>query len=144
LIFCSSACFGIHHRSNKTSEQKKAEKAVYDKAYRQENLAVITAKKAAYHKATYDPAEARIKRKERMPRHVQYCRSPAYRAYKQHYDCVYRAKRQFGVFWESALILHQLETEINERSDFTDRAIQKNTLNKRQTRKREYESSINS
>lgn len=82
FIFCSSECFGIHHRSNKTSEQKKAEKAVYDKAYRQENLADITAKKAAYHKATYDPAEARIKRKKIMPRHVQYCRSPAYRAYK--------------------------------------------------------------
>lgn len=54
LIFCSSVCFGIHHRSNKTSEQKKAEKAVYDKAYRKENLADITAKKAAYHKATMD------------------------------------------------------------------------------------------
>ena len=54
----------------------------------------------------------------------------------------YRAKKEYGEFWESALIINQLEKEIAERSDFTELAIQKGTLNKRQTRKRNYEQSI--
>ncbi|MEN8282583.1 hypothetical protein [Acinetobacter gerneri] len=142
IIFCSMKCSGLHRRSGKTQEQKKHEKAEYDHKYRERNKAVLKVKKAEYFRKTYDPLKAKQQRKLTMPRHVEYCKSTKYKAYKQKYDMQYRAKKEYGEFWESALIINQLEKEIAERSDFTELAIQKGTLNKRQTRKRNYEQSI--
>ena len=142
-LFCSRTCSGIHRRSLKTDEQKKIEKAEYDRQYRLKNLESLKIKKAEYFQKTYDPVTAKAKRKQRMHRHVEYCRTPKYRAYKQKYDQIYRAKKQYGEFYESALLLNELETEVTERLDFTERAALKGTLNKRQTRKRNYEQSIN-
>lgn len=141
-LFCSMECSGLGRRSNKSVEQKKIEKAEYDREYRELNRADLKAKKAEYFQRTYDPIKAKHQRKLTMNRHVEYCRSSKYRAYKQQYDMKYRAKKEYGEFWESALIINQLENEIAERSDFTELAIQKGTLNKRQTRKRNYEQSI--
>ena len=143
-LFCSKTCSGIHRRSLKTTEQKKYEKAEYDRKYRLENKESIKAKKAEYFSRTYDPVAAKEKRKEKKHRHAEYCRSPRYKAYKKKYDQIYRAKKEYGEFWESAVLLNDLEQEIYSRADFTERATLKGTLNKRQTRKRNYEQSINS
>ncbi|MDH0837114.1 hypothetical protein N5D02_16930, partial [Acinetobacter johnsonii] len=91
-LFCSRTCSGIHRRSLKTDEQKKIEKAEYDRQYRLKNLESLKIKKAEYFQRTYDPVTAKAKRKQRMHRHVEYCRTPKYRAYKQKYDQIYRAK----------------------------------------------------
>ena len=142
IIFCSMDCKGLHYRSGKSIEQKKQEKAEYDKQYREKNSDQLKAKKAAYFKKTYDPEKAKEHRKLIMPRHVEYCRQPKYKEYKRQYDQQYRAKKQYGDFWEAALALNQLEQEVNERADYTERAAQKCTTNKCQTRKRDYEQSI--
>lgn len=141
LIFCSRKCFGLHHQLNKTVEQKKMEKSEYDRRYRAENSESIKVKKADYFQRTYDPKQARIKRKETMPRHVEYCRQPEYKAYKQKYDQQYRARKIYGEFWQCSIILHRLEIEVRSQLDFTERATLKGTLNKSQKRKREYEQS---
>ncbi len=44
-LFCSKTCSGIHRRSLKTTEQKKSEKAEYDRKYRLENKESIKAKR---------------------------------------------------------------------------------------------------
>ena len=139
-----SAIIGRAESPNLPEEcKKKIEKAEYDRQYRLKNLESLKIKKAEYFQRTYDPVTAKAKRKQRMHRHVEYCRTPKYRAYKQKYDQIYRAKKQYGEFYESALLLNELETEVTERLDFTERAALKGTLNKRQTRKRNYEQSIN-
>lgn len=142
LIFCSRTCSGLNHRSNKSKAQKIVEKAEYDKEYRAKNLESIKVKKAQYFKKTYDPEQAAIERKKNMHKHVEYCRQPRYKAYKQKYDQCYRAKKYYGEFWECALVLNRLEIEVRSQADFTERATQKGTLNKAQNRKREYEQSI--
>lgn len=142
VIFCNKTCVGLNRRSNKTLEQKKQEKAEYDKEYRSKNLETIKVKKAEYFQRTYDPEQAAIERKKNMHKHVEYCRQPKYKAYKQKYDQCYRAKKLYGEYWECALVLNRLEIEIHDRSTFTERATLKGTLNKLQNRKRDYERSI--
>ena len=141
-LFCSRVCVGIYKRLHKSTEQKKLEKAEYDRLYRSKNREALKVKKAEYFSRTYNPEQSAIERKKNMHRHVEYCRQPKYKAYKQTYDQCYRAKKLYGEFWECSLVLNRLEIEVRDRSDFTERASLKGTLNKLQNRKRNYEQSI--
>jgi hypothetical protein len=133
--FCSRPCFWEHRKKHKTDSQKKAEKAEYDQRYRATNIASIKAKKAAYFQKTYDPEKARMERKKGMPLHVQYCRQPWYREYKQTYDQNRRSKK-YGAFAESHKLLIQIEKEIGTRMSDYEIRLQNKTLNKNQNRKR--------
>ena len=137
-LYCSLTHAGLSKRKGKTQDQKRKEKQAYDAAYRAKNRAILKAKKAAYHRKTYDPTKARIERKARATRHAEYCRRPEYKRWKSRYDLNYRA-RAFGQFSESYLILSELEREISERMSRYEIYAANGTLNKRQKRKREYE-----
>lgn len=141
-IYCNRACAGLGRRSGKTKAQKVAEKAAYDVGYRARNLASIKAKKAERFKRTYDPAQAAIERKKRMPYHVEYCRRPEYREWKSDYDRKYRADKEYGEFAECFLLVMDIRAEcLNQMSDYEIR-FDKGTLNKRLQRKREYARSL--
>ncbi len=136
-MFCDRKCAGLGRRKGKTKEQRVAEKAEYDRRYREANLAEIKAKKAARFRATYDPEKAAIERNARMPWHVEYCRRPEYKQWKKQYDFDYRA-REFGEFSEAYKFLIQIENEIDNRASRYDVAVAKGTLNKALQRKRFY------
>lgn len=140
-LFCGRVCFGLATRSpiQKTKEQKVAEKRAYDIEYRRKNLAAIKARKRAYFDRTYDPVKAAIERKKIMPRHVEYCRRPEYKAYKSGYDKQYRAKRDFGPFADCFLLLADIEKETRSRMTWEESRAANGILNKRQERQREYE-----
>ncbi len=134
-LFCDKRCAGLKRRKNKTPTQRRAEKSAYDKRYRAANLALIKAKKAAHFKKTYNPDKARIERKNRAPYHAEYCRRPEYKAWKRWYD----AERRAGVYGEFASAyknLLEVEREIRKRITWHDKAIEKGTLNKAQSRRR--------
>lgn len=138
-LYCGKKCAGLGRRTNKSFEQKKAEKRLYDMEYRRKNRALLKAKKAAYFQRTYDPAKAAIERKKRMPKHVEYCRRPEYRAWKREYDRQYRAKKYFGEFWECFLLTQDIRTTVlSIQSDYEIR-LNKDGLGKAQKRKRHYE-----
>lgn len=143
-LFCSKACVGLRHRHGKSSDQLRAEKAEYDRRRRDTLGDTLKAeKRAAYHAAVAaDPVGARAREKEirrqRMPKHVEYCRRPEYRKWKAEYDQKYCARKQFGAFGEAAIILNQLETEIFSRATRTEIARANGTLNKSNERKRDY------
>ena len=141
-LYCDQKCAGLSRRGNKTKAQKVAEKRLYDEAYRARNFATLKAKKALYFQATYDLGKARIERKKRMRQHVEYCRRPEYKAWKSAYDRWYRAVKQYGEYAEAALALGEIEQEIGERMTRTEVYTANGTLNKRLTRRREYESFI--
>lgn len=113
-LFCNRKCAGIARRKGKTKAQIVEAKRVYDARRRIELADRLKAEKAAYHKRTYDPAKAAAVRAKRMPRHVEYCRRPEYRAKKQDYDKQRRLKA-VGEFAECVEILDQLNTEILSR-----------------------------
>ena len=91
----------------------KEEKTAYDREYRKRNRSRIKARKAAYFQRTYDPVQAAIARKWRMPQHVEYCRRPEYRVWKREYDEQRRASR-YGAFAEAWRILKLLRAEIKK------------------------------
>lgn len=135
-LYCDRKCSSLGHRKHLTTEFLKERKRLYDAEYRATNLASITAKKAAYFKANYNPERAAIERKKTMQRHVEYCRQPEYKAWKKEYDRKYRAKKNYGEFWESFLILQEVQVEVEDRMPRYERMLQAGTLNKSQTRKR--------
>lgn len=141
-LYCGRTCMGMARRVERSKAERVARKAAYDAEYRATNAALLKAKKAAYFQATYDPAKAAVERKAKMARHVEYCRSPEYRAWKREYDRVYRAKVDFGPFWEAAVLLLQIEEEVSSRMTRYEVYAANGTINKTQRRKREYENSV--
>lgn len=138
-LFCNKTCFGLSRRAGKSLEQKKEEKRLYDMEYRAKNLELIKQRKADYFKQTYDPVKAAEGRKKRMPQHVEYCRRPEYKVYKQSYDAQYRAKKLYGEYHEAFLLLLQIDREVEARASKYEIGLTNGTINKAQTRRRNYE-----
>lgn len=117
-LYCGKECAGAARRlkNPQTEAERRAAKAKYDHKYRLRNPEELKQKKAAYFQYTYNPEKAKEVRAKRMPLHLEYCRRPEYRAWKREYDKAYRAARDFGEFAEAALMLRNLEQEIEERA----------------------------
>jgi hypothetical protein len=141
-IYCGRECAGIARQKGKTDEQKRQEKKAYDAEYRAKNFERLKAEKAEWNRKTYDPIKAAQYRKRIMPRHVEYCRRPEYRQWKRDYDQVYCAKKDFGEFWESALLAKNIRSECLSRMTDYEIRLEKGTLNKSNQRRRDYERTI--
>ena len=113
-IYCSLGCARLARRKGKTVEQKKAEKAEYDAWYRAINYRKRKKQKAAYYARTADREKERIVRQRNMPRHVEYCRQPKYKAKKSAYDRKRRAA-VYGEFAEAYLVALDIDHEVKER-----------------------------
>ena len=139
--FCGRTCAGIARRSDASKPERIAAKAVYDAAYRAERTDKIKARKAAIHKATYDPASAAVVRKARSAHHAEYCRRPEYVEWKAAYDRQYRAQNEYGEFAECFLLTMDIRDECLTQATDTEIRRQAGTLNKSQQRKREHDGS---
>lgn len=116
-MYCNRKCAGLGRRkAPKSKKQRVAEKAAYDAEYRRRNRALLKAKKHAYFERTYDPVKAAAERKKNMPRHVEYCRQPAYRAKKHAYDVRRYHEESYGPLADASLLLRDLVFNINERT----------------------------
>lgn len=138
-LYCNRTCAGLRRRKTKTPEQMKEEKRLYDIEYRNKNKSMLKAKKKTYFQATYNPEKAAIERKKRMPKHLEYCRQPEYRAKKKVYDRQYRAKAMYGEFWESFLLVEDIDKEVSARMTDVEIRQVKGTLNNKLQRRRQYE-----
>lgn len=141
-LYCGRECSGLGRRKHKTKEQKIREKATYDAAYRRERVAMLKAKKAAWHKQTYDPVKAAEARKAKIPAHIEYCRRPEYREWKSGYDRKYRAKEQYGEYADAAFLVADIENEALSRATRYEMNLINGKLCKSQKRRRVYESLI--
>lgn len=137
-LYCNRDCAGLARRTFASDADKRAAKAAYDRQYCERNPR-CPVERAAYYQRTRDPAREAVRRKARMPQHIEYCRRPEYRRWKAQYDRQYRAGKEFGDFGEASIILNVLCSEIAARSTFNERAAEKGTLNKHQSRRRDYE-----
>jgi hypothetical protein len=135
-LYCGRRCSGLGRRQGKTKAEKREEKRLYDIDYRAKNLPVLKAKKHEYYKRTYDPVEAAKVRKTRMPLHVEYCRQPAYKAWKREYDRQHRAA-EFGEFSEAYMLTIDLNREIKGRKTNAEIKYENGCTNKSQRRERE-------
>lgn len=137
-VFCNLRCFGLSRRLNETDEEKKSAKSFYDMFLRvsktEDELIKESFENAFYFQLDYrsNPDKYKEQRRKRMPKHVEYCRRPEYKQYKINYDKKYRAKKDYGIFWEAAIILIDLEKEIDNRLVKNELGL----INKSQKRKR--------
>ena len=139
-LYCDRKCSAMGRRTDKrTDEQKKADKAEYDRQYRAKNREKLKKQKKEYFQRTYDPVKQRAYNQSRMKHHVEYCRRPEYKAYKKEYDRIYRAKKKFGEFWESHIAILDIEAECLRRESRYKIMLKKGQLGKTQKRRRDYE-----
>ena len=134
-VYCSRVCSGIGRRSNKTPEDRKAEKAEYDKRYRYYEKEGIKAKKAAAFKKDYaaNPEKYKQERKRKYAAHLKYLQSPEYKKWKHEYDQKYHAVKRYGEFAESFLLLKQIdkENDYTKQQQFQDGLLSRTTKSKR-------------
>lgn len=133
-MFCDKKCFGLSRRSLLSNVEKAEQKRLYDMEYRAKNSDTIKQRKDAYYKTPVGRAAQKRNRDNRKEKHKEYIRRPEYKEWKQQYDKVHRAKKLYGEFWESIIILNQIETVIEPERKKSK--IQKGTFNKSQKRKR--------
>lgn len=103
-LYCGRECSGLGRRANKPIEQRRAEKAAYDKARRDAlGEALLAEKRAAYYrdhdarlaKAAEQRACPDFRAKMKAYQHA-WIRRPTVKAAKKQYDRRYRAVREFG------------------------------------------------
>lgn len=143
-LYCSKYCSGLARRKHKTAEQKVAEKAEYDRKRRSELRDKLREEKrqARLKLLAENPSLVRARekasRKKRKQAHLEYCRTPEYRAWKTQYDQRHRARKNYGDFAEAFLTLLEVEAEVSARASRQEVYAQNGTLNKTQERKRDY------
>lgn len=136
-IYCNKICAGLARRTNETIEEKKANKQWYDLFIRESmtdderNLKTLQALVLFHMDYAANPDKYRQERQRKMPAHVEYCRQPEYKKYKKRYDEQYRAKKNFGEYWECAIILKNLDNEIDYRESKRQNKIYNKSTTKR-------------
>lgn len=136
-IFCNRTCVGLYRRKNKTEAEKKEHKRLYDIGYRDKNNSKLKAKKAAYNKSESGRATQKRSRDKQKQYHLEYCQTEEYKKWKKDYDKKHRAKKCYGEFWESSILLMEIERQI---PNFEVKQ-QLQLINKSQKRRRDYEKS---
>lgn len=123
-LYCGRVCAGLARRVPKTPEQKKAEKAAYDRTRREEHGDKMKAEKRAHYEANRTQILERmtVYRKQRMPQHVEYCRRPEYRAKKHEYDRK-RNEMEYAEWAETWRLLLDLEREIRSQATAYERRV---------------------
>lgn len=131
-VYCDKICSGFGRRKHKTEEQKKREKAEYDKIYSEKNKEKKKRWVVEYRKRPHVKELERQARKRRSAKHSEYCRQPEYKKWKKEYDLQRQAKLKYDEYWESAVALRKIENEI----DRHQANMENQTYNKSQKRKR--------
>lgn len=134
-IYCDRKCSGLGRRLNLSIKQKKEIKRIYDIEYRKNNAEIIKIKQREYNSSPSGRAMQKRHRLKTNDYRKEYISTPKYREWKKNYDKIFRAKQQYGEFFEAELILRDIENEIDNR----EVKQQLNLHNKSIKRKREYE-----
>lgn len=137
-LYCNRTCAGMGRRANKTSEQKRKEKAEYDKKYREINSELIKNKTRIYNQSEAGRAMQKRSREKKKDYHKKYCQTQEYKNYKRDYDQKYRAKNCYGEYWESFILIQEISNQ------YDNRVIknQNQLINKSQIRKRSWQQKI--
>lgn len=130
-------------------KDKKEAKRLYDIKYRRKNKARIVANKKAAYERDREKYLLKFKEYRAKPdvkaRHKIYCMQPDYVKDKRVWDVVYRNMKIYGEFWESAILVNQIEIELRDRIPKNERAstIRCVKANTNRNNKRRLEKAIN-
>lgn len=131
-VYCSRSCSGLGRR--KSDAEKKEVKRLYDIKYREDNEDELKRKGKLYCESPAGRAMQKRQRDKNQEAHAKYIKTDRYRAWKKEYDKKHCAKKNYGEFWESAIILNDLEKQF----DRYETRLANGTLTKSQQRRRAY------
>lgn len=137
-VFCNRKCAGLGRRVNRTEEQDKEIKRVYDIEYRARNRDYRKERAKAYNESPAGRAMQKRNREKFKQSHLEYFRTEEYKKWKHEYDQTHNAKKMYGEFWESFLIIKEVEKIIEPEK--YDTKYNNGLLNKSQKRKRSWNS----
>jgi len=148
-LYCGRVCSGLARRKPEklTGEAFRIAKAEYDRLRRAKLGEVLREKKRNAYYAAIERDEDLVRQKQKayrekiMPRHIEYCRKPEYKAKKRQYDRQLRAQA-YGPFADAYLLLQDIQGEISTRATRQEIYEQNGTVNKTLKRKREYEKAV--
>lgn len=128
-------------------KDKKEAKRLYDMEYRRKKgvkLKILKAERYQRDRHKYVDREKEYRQKT-SDHHNAYCMQPEYVKKKRIWDVVYRNMKIYGEFWESAILVNQLEIEIRNRIPRNERASTKRCVKANSTRnsKRRLDKAIN-
>ena len=136
-IYCGMKCAGLGRRTNETEEEKKIHKQWYDLFIRASVtedeywIRYLHGALIFHMDNAANPEKFRERRRKKQPAHNEYCRQPKYKSYKKEYDEKHRAKKLFGEFWECAIVLKNLDNEIDYRESKRQNKIYNKSTTKR-------------
>ena len=136
-FYCSRKHSGLGRRTNETPEEKRAIKAWYDQflniSMTEDERELEELQRMVYFQWDYarNPEKHKERRRDRMAAHLEYCRQPEYKEWKKGYDELYRAKKDYGDWWESAIALKNLDKEIDYRESKKQNKIYNKSTSKR-------------
>ena len=119
--YCSRPCSHAARRQNKSLEQRRAEKAEYDRKRRNGPLReTILAKKRQHYEDNRPEFLAKFAERRKDPAYKAYMKEygaryrsdPEWKAHKRQYDREYRARKMYGDFDVVYLVLRELEEEL--------------------------------
>jgi len=123
-IYCSRTCSGLARRVNRSAADKKAAKVEYDRKRREALGDRLRVEKRAAYYANHDAnlaKQAELRRRDgEYEKHLEYLRTPEYRAKKKQYDEELR-KAEYGEFAETWRLLLDLEKEIRSQQSSYER-----------------------
>lgn len=143
--YCSRKCFSLSRRTNLTASQKKEKKRLYDIEYRRKQGKLLLAKRRESYRRNIETY--RVYQRQRRESGVQkrYMRkylknywTTEKKKDKAAYDRVFRAKKKFGPFWESHLLLLKINKEVLKRASKYECRLARGYYNKAQIRKRQW------
>jgi len=135
LLFCDRICFGLSSRKWNSEAEKKKQKKIYDQKYSKTNKDRIKSRMRTYNSSPAGRAMQKRNREKFKQAHLEYCRTPEYKKWKKDYDLKYRAKKNYGEYWQAFVFLLQIENEIEKRQVKQQLGLYNKSIN----RKRRYE-----
>lgn len=145
--FCSRRCSGQARVVPMTESERKAAKSEYDARRRNgpERARILAEKRGDYYK-NRERYRRYWAKKRKQPGYKKMMRdylagywTPELKALKKDYDRKFRAKRQFGPFWESHYLIQLINDEVLRQTTKYDCRISRGYYNKAQLRRRNAE-----
>lgn len=136
-LYCDKTCAGLGRRVERTIEEKKRIKSEYDKQRTDRHELWFLLWRAFEFRVDYEenPEKYKKERQRKYKKHLEYLQTDKYKEWKRKYDIKYLAKKEYGIYWESAILLKELEEHLLKiRPDGIK--FQMGIVNKKQKRQR--------
>ena len=113
-IYCTRVCAGLGRRVERSEEEKKRIKSEYDKQRTDKHELWYLLYRAFEFRVDYEenPEKYKKERERKYEAHLKYLQTDKYKAWKKKYDEKFRARKEFGIYWECAILLKQLEEQL--------------------------------